>query len=72
MGAALLAVYSLGLGTPFIVVAAAAARSSAVVRAVRRHGRAVNTASGLLLLALGVLMAVGQFSAISATASRGG
>jgi cytochrome c-type biogenesis protein len=72
LGAALLAVYSLGLGSPLVLVAAAAARAGTVIRAMRRHGRAVNTASGLLLLALGVLMVTGQFSALSATASRGG
>jgi cytochrome c-type biogenesis protein len=72
LGAALLAVYSLGLGSPFILLAAAAARASGVIRAIRRHGWAVNTACGLLLLILGALMVVGQFSALSATASGGG
>jgi cytochrome c-type biogenesis protein len=72
LGAALLAVYSLGLGSPLILFAAAAARAGTVTRALRRHGRVVNAASGLLLLALGVLMVTGQFAAFSATASRSG
>jgi cytochrome c-type biogenesis protein len=70
-GGALLAVYSAGLGAPFVLLVATSARSTAVIRTLRRRGRLVNGVGGLLLVVLGTLMATGQFALVSSAASRG-
>ena len=54
-GALLGFVYALGLGVPFLLVAAAAGRIMRVVGFARRHARAVMRAGGLLLVTIGVL-----------------
>jgi cytochrome c-type biogenesis protein len=69
-GALLLATYSVGLGAPFVVLAAAATRVRPVVGAIRRRGRAVNALSGWLLVGLGILLIFGQFAQWSAAAAR--
>ena len=60
-GAALLFVYSLGLGFPFVLLAVGSSRVEPVFRWLRRHGRAVEVAGGSLLVAMGVLMMTGQW-----------
>ncbi|MDA8354948.1 MAG: sulfite exporter TauE/SafE family protein [Actinomycetota bacterium] len=55
-GALLLAVYSLGLGAPFLVVAVLFDRLQAPLAWLRRHGSAVTVVSASLLGALGVLL----------------
>jgi cytochrome c-type biogenesis protein len=69
-GALLLAVYSAGLGAPFILLAVGSARVKGPLRALQRHGRAVNVASGVLLVVVGILMGVGEFSSLSSAISR--
>jgi cytochrome c-type biogenesis protein len=58
-GAALLAVYSLGLGVPFLLFGLGFTRALGLVRALRRHWRAVTVTSGTLLVAFGVTLATG-------------
>ncbi|MGA3353527.1 MAG: cytochrome c biogenesis protein CcdA, partial [Acidimicrobiales bacterium] len=55
-GAALLAVYSLGLGIPFLVVGLALGRLSGVLKAIRRHSRAITIVSVVVMGAFGVLL----------------
>ena len=54
-GALLLAVYSLGLGLPFILAGVGISRLTTAVRWLRRHTRGLNVASGLILVLVGVL-----------------
>lgn len=59
-GAVLLAVYSLGLGLPFLLFGLGFTRALGLVRALRRHWRAVTVTSGTLLVAFGVTLATGH------------
>lgn len=54
-GALLLLLYSLGLGIPFILAGIGITRVTSVVSVLRRHTRALMTASGALLIVMGVL-----------------
>ncbi len=55
-GTILLLAYCIGLGVPFIAIAFAYDRSSAVLRPLVRHGRAVAMIGGLLVVAIGLAM----------------
>jgi cytochrome c-type biogenesis protein len=55
-GAALLGVYSLGLGIPFLIVGLALGRVSGMVAFVRRHSRAITMVSVVVMGAFGVLL----------------
>lgn len=59
-GAALLFLYSLGLGIPFVALAAGADRPQWLPWA-RRHGMALERAGGLLLAGVGVLLLSGAW-----------
>ncbi len=67
-GAALLLVYSLGLGLPFIAAALFLDHFRSASAWLRRHGSAVNAAGGTLLVAMGVLVFVGQLTPVLAPA----
>jgi len=69
-GAALLAVYALGLGVPFLVFGLVFTRALAVTRAVRRHYRTIAVASGAMLVAFGVLLATGELTQITSRLAR--
>jgi len=60
-GAALLFVYSLGLGIPFLLLARGYASGGRAFAWLRRHGRAVEIGGGCVLLLMGVLMITGQW-----------
>src|SRR5918999_454426 len=64
-GALLLAAYSLGLGIPFLAAGLGVARLAGALAWFRRHIRTVNVASGLLLVAVGLLLLSGQFFRLS-------
>jgi cytochrome c-type biogenesis protein len=64
-GVRLLAAYSLGLGIPFLVTAVAIDRFFSAFARIRRHYRAIEVVSGVLLVSIGVLMVSGRFSAIA-------
>jgi len=55
-GAGLLAVYSLGLGVPFLALGIAFDVLSPVLRRISRYGTVIYVISGLLLIAVGALM----------------
>lgn len=55
-GVALLVCYSLGLGVPFVAAGVAFGRLAGLFAWVKRHFRVVNLASGVVLMAFGVLL----------------
>jgi cytochrome c-type biogenesis protein len=55
-GTILLVAYTLGLGLPFIAIAAVYDRAPGLLRPLIRHGRAVSIIGGLLVVAIGVAM----------------
>lgn len=64
-GIQLLAVYSLGLGVPFLVTALAINQFFAAFAKIRRHYHKIEIASGLLLVVIGVLIFTDQFTIIA-------
>ena len=60
-GALLLAVYSLGLAIPFVLVGAAFNRMMGAFRWLRDHYVAIQFAGGLVMVALGLLLFFGRF-----------
>ena len=63
-GAVLSVLYSLGLGLPFIALAAGFGWATKSVSWVKKHIRAFNLAGGALLVILGVLMVTGLWSEV--------
>lgn len=64
-GALLLAVYSLGLGVPFILAGLGVAHFAGTVKWLRRHARGINLASGILLVIVGVLFVTDELFRLS-------
>jgi cytochrome c-type biogenesis protein len=64
-GIALLLAYSLGLGVPFVAAALLIDRLKRSFDWIKRHYRAVTAASGILLIAAGILTAAGLLTALS-------
>jgi cytochrome c-type biogenesis protein len=69
-GAVLLAVYSLGLGIPFLLFGLLFTRALGVVHWLRRRWRVVSITSGVLLVAFGVLLATGELVRLTAKLSQ--
>lgn len=63
-GALLLAIYSLGLGIPFVLVAMGFQRVRGSLSWLRRNGKAIETVGGVMLVAVGVLFVSGAWRAI--------
>jgi len=61
-GAYLLAAYSLGLGIPFIAVGLALGAALPVIRWLRRRSNIISIISGILLIAIGILMLTNTLS----------
>jgi cytochrome c-type biogenesis protein len=68
-GAYLLAVYSLGLGLPFLVVGAAFDRVLPFLKRLQRYSGIVHIVSGLLLIAVGVLVLTGAITWVASLAA---
>ncbi|MGR3637307.1 MAG: cytochrome c biogenesis CcdA family protein [Shimia sp.] len=64
-GTILLGVYAIGLGVPFILVAAFMQRMSGFMTWMKRHMEQVEKVMGLLLWTIGLLMLTGGFSNFS-------
>jgi cytochrome c-type biogenesis protein len=64
-GMFLLAVYSAGLAIPFLLTSVGLGKFLKIYGGFRRHLQTVEVASGVLLIALGVLMACNRFTLIS-------
>jgi cytochrome c-type biogenesis protein len=63
-GVELLAVYSLGLGIPFLLTSVAINQFFAVSKRIRKYYHAIELVSGGLLVAIGVLIFTNQFTLI--------
>ena len=64
-GTSLLAIYAVGLGVPFILVAAFLPRLQGLMGWMKRHMEQIERVMGLLLWTIGLLMLTGGFSAFS-------
>ena len=64
-GVGLLFAYSLGLGVPFVAAGLAFGRLTGVFAWVRRHFRALNVVSGVVLASVGVLLLTGRMGRVS-------
>ena len=62
----MLLTYSVGLGIPFILSAVLIDKLKGAFNFIKKHYRAVNTVSGILLIAMGILMATGLFGKLLA------
>lgn len=63
-GALLGVAYCIGLGLPFVLLAAGFQWASSSISFLRRHIRAINIAGGVLLILIGVLMVTGLWNLI--------
>jgi len=63
-GAILTVAYSLGIGLPFLAIAAGFGWATKSVGFVRRHIRAFNVSGGILLILLGLLMLSGLWNTV--------
>jgi cytochrome c-type biogenesis protein len=64
-GVLLLAVYSLGLGIPFLLTSLAINQFFSATKRIRRYYHAIEVTSGVLLVAIGVLIFTGQLTIIT-------
>lgn len=64
-GVVLLATYAVGLGLPFLLVAAFFPRLKGAMAWMKRHLDRIERISGLLLWTIGLMMLTGQFSALA-------
>ena len=64
-GASLLAIYSLGLGIPFLIIGAAFDRVTPLLKRIQRHSKAVYITSGAVLIALGILVTTGRLTLLT-------
>ncbi len=69
-GAALLLLYSLGMAVPFVATGVGFARMTGVFGWVKRYRRALNWASGLVLIGMGVLFLTNTFFWLSIAMQR--
>ena len=69
-GMFMLFIYSMGLGIPFIIVALLWSRSLHKLRKINRLLPKIQKGSGIIMIALGVLLFTGQFAAIAAYLTR--
>lgn len=68
-GAYLLAIYSLGLGLPFLIVGAAFDSMLPFIKRINRYSGIIHFISGLLLIAVGILILTGNLVWISSLAT---
>jgi cytochrome c-type biogenesis protein len=68
--ALLLAVYSAGLGIPFLVTALAFSRMTTAFAVIKRHYAAIMAAGGAILIAMGVLILTGGFTELNIQAQK--
>jgi cytochrome c-type biogenesis protein len=64
-GIALLGVYSLGLGLPFLASAIFTDRIFSRLKAIRRTGRILQIGAGAVMVLMGVAMITGKLSELS-------
>ncbi|WP_159963911.1 cytochrome c biogenesis CcdA family protein [Profundibacterium mesophilum] len=64
-GTALLAVYAMGLGIPFLLAAIFLQRAMGVMNRIKRHMKLIERISGVLLVIVGLALLTGAFSTFS-------
>jgi len=64
-GVALLAIYSIGLGVPFLLAAAFTGAFLRRIKGLGRFGRPLHMAAGVVLVAMGVLMMTGDLPTVA-------
>jgi cytochrome c-type biogenesis protein len=69
-GALLLAAYSVGLGVPFLVMAALLGRAAGLVTWLNRRALVISRVSGVVLMVMGVAVATGTLGTVSVFLSR--
>ncbi len=69
-GALLLAVYSAGLGIPFLITALAFSRMTTAFGAIKRHYTAIMAVAGAILIVMGILILNGDFFQLNNQASK--
>jgi len=69
-GGVLLAFYSLGLAVPFLLTALAFERATVAFRWLRDHYLAITAVSGVVLIAMGVLIFTGELTRLNAEVQR--
>jgi cytochrome c-type biogenesis protein len=69
-GAALLAVYSAGLGIPFLITALAFSRATTAFAAIKRHYSLIIGTGGAILIAMGILILTGSFTDLNIQAQK--
>ena len=65
-----MSVYSLGLGVPFVLAGLGVSKLTGTLGWLRRHVRAVNLASGVLLVIVGLLFLTERLFVISSWMQR--
>ena len=55
-GASLLAIYSLGLGVPFLIIGAAFDSITPLLKRIRRYSTTIYIISGVVLITMGILL----------------
>jgi cytochrome c-type biogenesis protein len=65
LGATLLFTYALGLGIPFILAALFMTQTLRISSKIRDHWTAINVVAGLVTIALGILIATGNFTLLT-------
>lgn len=69
-GALLLAIYSIGLGIPFVLVGLFFTRSRTSLSWLTRHGRRIEQIGGVLLIVIGILFVTGRWQSLFAPLQR--
>jgi len=69
-GVSLLSIYSLGLGLPFLAVSVALAPATRFLGTINRHSRPISIVSGVLMVALGLLMVTDQLNRVTGLLTR--
>jgi cytochrome c-type biogenesis protein len=66
----LLTIYTIGLGVPFLLVAAAFGSATGVLRKVNRHLHTVTLVSGAIMLGVGLIMVLGMYQSLITEITR--
>jgi cytochrome c-type biogenesis protein len=69
-GAILLAIYSIGLGIPFLLFGLGFTRALGLVNAFKRHRQVISVTSGSVMVVFGVLLATGYLTRLTAGLAR--
>lgn len=64
-GVTLLFAYALGMGLPFLLMAATLGKSTSLLQALKKRHRAIEVASGLLLIVIGVMLYTDSFTLLA-------